>query len=293
MNPTDISQKIRNFVRFKLVEVDPNSGGQDTEDRQVIIALAVAWADAVRDEWQNWIKANPLLQDAYAVALVLMREDGYDEHLGDPVCGLPGVEAMVANVDGRKCVCYERSIGNAPRRKRSMKPPRFNRNDAQKASDTWHCNCGPSALAAISGLTLDEVRPHMGDFEHKGYTNPTLMVDSLKRVGVKFHVRRFTDERYCDLDWPRYGLARIQWEGPWTNPGVPIRARYRHTHWVGASIRDRDAAVGIFDINAMGNGTGWCSLDNWRNVIVPWILKECVPRAAGGWYLTHAIEVHR
>ena len=113
MNPTDISQKIRNFVRFKLVEVDPNSGGQDTEDRQVIIALAVAWADAVRDEWQNWIKANPLLQDAYAVALVLMREDGYDEHLGDPVCGLPGVEAMVANVDGRKCVCYERSIGNA------------------------------------------------------------------------------------------------------------------------------------------------------------------------------------
>ena len=51
--------------------------------------------------------------------------------------------------------------------------------------------------------------------------------------------------------------------------------------------------VNRIGMNAMGNGTGWCSLDNWRNVIVPWILKECVPRAAGGWYLTHAIEVHR
>ena len=31
----------------------------------------------------------------------------------DPVCGLPGVEPMVATVDGKKAVCYERSMVNA------------------------------------------------------------------------------------------------------------------------------------------------------------------------------------
>ena len=116
LDPVDISQKIRNFVRFKLVEGgedDPTNGGQFPVDRQVVSALAIAWADAVRDEWQNWIKANPLLQDAYAVALVLMREDGYTESLGDPVVGWPGYEPCVANVDGRKCVCYEQAMINA------------------------------------------------------------------------------------------------------------------------------------------------------------------------------------
>ena len=115
MNPAEISQKIRNFVRFKLVEggeEDPTCGGQSPVDRQVVSALAVAWADAVREEWQNWVKANPLLQDAYAVALVLMREDRYAEGQ-DPVCGLPGVEPMHAMVDGRKCTAFEMSMVNA------------------------------------------------------------------------------------------------------------------------------------------------------------------------------------
>lgn len=110
MDPADISQKIRGFVRFKLVE-----GGEapENEDRLVINALAVAWADAVREEWQNWLKANPLLADAYEVAMVLMREDGYTEEIGDPICGLPGAEPLVATVDGKKAVCYDRSMANA------------------------------------------------------------------------------------------------------------------------------------------------------------------------------------
>jgi hypothetical protein len=28
------------------------------------------------------------------------------------------------------------------------------------------------------------------------------------------------------------GINRIQWEGPWLNPGVPARVAYMHTHWV-------------------------------------------------------------
>ncbi len=168
-----------------------------------------------------------------------------------------------------------------------MIPARFTAADADLAHETWGANCGPGALAAILGMTLDEVRPHMGDFESKGYTNPTLMWEALKSAGV----RRFSYRggHLGRENWPRYGLARIQWEGPWTAPGVPIRARYRHTHWVGAATLW--SGIGIFDINAIGNGSGWCSREDWERTLVPWILENCVPRADGNWHLTHVVEV--
>ncbi|MGE4340334.1 MAG: hypothetical protein AB7E55_30950 [Pigmentiphaga sp.] len=165
------------------------------------------------------------------------------------------------------------------------KPPRFTAQDAEHAFDTWGSNCGPAALAAIAGLTLDEVRPHMGDFEAKHYTNPTLMWAAMKSAGLHWRTNR------TPTAWPKYGLCRVQWEGPWTAPGVPIRVRYRHTHWVGAARVN--GQVVVFDVNALGNGTGWCSLKDWSEILVPWILRECVPRANGQWHLTHVAEVDR
>ena len=172
-------------------------------------------------------------------------------------------------------------------------PPRFNAEDANRAYDEWGANCGPGAIAAICGLTLDELRPHMDDFEAKRYTNPTLMWAVMRSLGVRFSFRGGDLGR---ANWPRYGLARVQWEGPWTRPGVPMRARYRHTHWVGAATLPAcggNLQVGIFDINAIGNGSGWCSLRDWEQTLVPWILENCVPRADGGWHLTHVVEVSR
>lgn len=166
-----------------------------------------------------------------------------------------------------------------------MIPLRFTLEDAETAFAAWGANCGPGAVAAIMGLKLDEVRPHMGDFEEKGYTNPTLMFQVLRSLGVRHTI--FSAGR---IVWPAYGLARIQWDGPWTEPGVPVRARYRHTHWVGANARNPDN-IGIFDINALANGTGWSSLADWSSVIVPHILSECVKRTNGRWQITHAIEV--
>jgi hypothetical protein len=158
--------------------------------------------------------------------------------------------------------------------------PRFTLADADHAHEEWGMNCGPSALAAIFGMTLDEVRPHMGDFERKHYTNPTLMIAALRSIRCVWRKRA--------SGWPIYGLARIQWEGPWTKSGVPMRARYRYTHWVGAATRSNE--VGVFDINAMANGTGWCSLHDWEDVIVPHILKQ-YPAASGAWHITHSMEV--
>jgi hypothetical protein len=177
-----------------------------------------------------------------------------------------------------------------------MLKPRFTIDDAERAHDEWGANCGPGALAAILGLTLDEVRPHMGDFERKGYTNPTLMLAALDSAGAKWRKRQLGPNRVTGgtvtfLGFPLYGLARIQWEGPWTKPGVPMAARYRHTHWVGVAHGDSVRDVGIFDINCMNNGTGWVSLENWRDIVVPYILQEYVPRADGGWHLTHVVEI--
>lgn len=163
--------------------------------------------------------------------------------------------------------------------------PRFTLEDQEAAHAEWGANCGPGAIAAICGLTLAEVRPLMGDFERKRYTNPTLMWEVLNRVGVKWRRMRLP------LTWPQWGLARIQWHGPWTAPSVPPRVAYRHTHWVGAhSARN---GVGIFDINAINNGTGWVSLKDWGDTLVPWLLSETEPKADGLWSLTHVVEIEQ
>lgn len=166
-----------------------------------------------------------------------------------------------------------------------MSALRFTADDAMRASQSWGANCGPGAIAAIMGMTLDEVRPFLGDFETKYYTNPTLMRETLKRIGRPY--------RYLKppLTWPQYGLCRIQWHGPWMQEGVPVGARYRRTHWVGAWTTST-RGIGIFDINAIESG-GWIALDYWVGTLVPWLLAEAVPRADGRWSITHAIEVAR
>jgi hypothetical protein len=128
---------------------------------------------------------------------------------------------------------------------------KFTQEESHNAFDTWGFNCGPSAIAAVAGLTIDEVRPHMGDFESKHYTNPTLMWSVLKRLSLRWRLRPRTSG---GVQWPSFGLARVQWEGPWTTPGVPIPARYRHTHWVGGYQPEGATSPMIFDVNAMSVG---------------------------------------
>ena len=171
---------------------------------------------------------------------------------------------------------------------------RFTLDDAQRARDEWNFNCGPAALAVVSGLTLQDLRPQMGDFESKGYTNPTLMFDCLNRLGINWKPRKARGPTGWHSDglhvWPRFGLCRVQWEGPWTAPGVPIRVRYRHTHWIAVDSTIEGEEPNVFDVNCMCVG-GWVPLSEWRHSVVPWLLKQCVPRANGAWHLTHVIEI--
>jgi hypothetical protein len=166
----------------------------------------------------------------------------------------------------------------------SMKPVRFT---FEEASSAWEgkFNCGPAAICAVLNLTPDELRPLMGDFFTKGYTNPTLMFETLHRCGVGYR-RTYRCDVPGDLPPIHRGLIRVQFAGPWTEPGVPMKARYRQTHWVAA----RHGSTEIFDVNAMCVG-GWMPFSEWANQLIPWLIRECYPKANGLWWPTHAMEI--
>lgn len=187
---------------------------------------------------------------------------------------------------------------------------RFDLAAAQNAADEWHFNCGPGALCAVLDMTPTEIRPHLLDFETKRYTNPSLMADVLRGLWIPFH-RVFEQRDRVSRDvssrkiaaYPSHGLVRIQWDGPWCDPGRPIRARYRHTHWVAIrqAARPRQPlqypksgwpGPEVFDVNAMYAG-GWLSWDEWENELTPWLIGQCEPKASGKWWPTHCWEITR
>lgn len=160
-----------------------------------------------------------------------------------------------------------------------MTPLRFTEADADRAYDDWGCNCGPTAFAAIAGLTLEETRRAFPNFP--GYTNPSMMLDALGRAGIRHFARD-------SLAFPIHGVARIQFEGPWTDRKVNNkRWAYRYTHWVGARRVRSD--ITVFDVNALDRG-GWLPFETWSSEILPGLIANH-KRATGGWHVTHAIEV--
>jgi hypothetical protein len=172
--------------------------------------------------------------------------------------------------------------------------PRFTMADAIRAADAWGFNCGPAAVAGVLHLTIDELRPHLGDFEQKRYTNPTLMQAILARVEAPVLRTSVKGEGYgsAPLTWPAYGLCRVQWEGPWMEPGVPVAARYKYTHWVGVDRMLPEEEPSIFDVNCLRVG-GWVPMSEWVCSLVPWLLPQISRRATGRWHITHAIAIDK
>jgi hypothetical protein len=166
----------------------------------------------------------------------------------------------------------------------------FTADESYDAGEQWGFNCGPAALCAVLGKTPDEIRPHLLDFEQKRYTNPTLLVAILNGLKIPFRQIYRADHPvkpgFSPL--PKFGLVRIQWAGPWTKPGVPMRVRYRKTHWIAccSTPTGRD----IFDVNAMNDG-GWLPYDIWATRLVPWLIRVCVPKGDGNWWPTHSLEL--
>lgn len=208
----------------------------------------------------------------YPTAWAIQKEVGQSLYHHPRCSSVPGWDPMSG--PGMLCDCgaLEREW---ERRRAEHLRPRFNEADAMGASAAWGCNCGPAALAFVMGLTLDEVRPHMGPFEQRGYTNVTNMRESLRSVGGSI------DRVY--EGWPPTGLGliRIQWGGPWIIDGNPARWAARATHWV-ASQRTGGSHLYVFDING-----GRRTYDSWLHDVVPAIIAS-IKRADGTWSISHS-----
>ncbi len=158
-----------------------------------------------------------------------------------------------------------------------MKPIlNFSQRDFEQAYEDWHCNCGPTALAAALGRTLAGVRGLIPNFEERRYTSPTMMRHALDNAGQRF----VTDE-----EWPIRGLVRIQFTGPWTAEGANPRWAYWHTHWV-ASFGEPDCLHWIFDCNG-----GLQPRGTWEMEILPLLIGNI--KRADGWTRTHNWEFCR
>lgn len=131
---------------------------------------------------------------------------------------------------------------------------RWSFEESLDANEEWGANCGPHSLAAISGKTLTEIRAFVPGF--RGWMNPTMIGESLKALGVRYRIER---PRHGTMKLEN-GINRVQWEGPWLNPGVPARVAYFHTHWV--AYVDGWALCTVIDPSL------WTEYEYWRACLV-------------------------
>lgn len=167
-----------------------------------------------------------------------------------------------------------------------MTPPlRFTEADALDAADAWNFSCGPAAICALLALKPEEVRPHLGNF--KGWMNPTQMKAALTSLRAAFVEHRIKQGAESILPTP--AIWRVQYGGPWLNPGANAKAAYKFTHWVTAIGRDIPRIPGgmqVYDVNAMG----WFPYAVWHKVTSEMALED-IPRADGRVLITHALVV--
>lgn len=160
----------------------------------------------------------------------------------------------------------------------------FTRSEVCDAITGWGCNCGPSALAFARGVSLDDARAAIAGFDEKRYTSPTMMKGALHALCIPFAPLEAT---IPEMFLRGMAISRVQWTGPWTKPGSNPMWAYRQTHWVATWSRAPGEWM-VFDINS-----GIVDFDTWEVEVVPDILRECVPRADGGWCPTHVWPVDR
>lgn len=146
------------------------------------------------------------------------------------------------------------------------------------ASQTWGCNCGPSALAFALQKNLGDVRHTIPGFEEKRYTSPTMMKAALAHFKRDIDVIRAPIR--ADMFSQQMALVRIQWCGPWTEP---MRTRWasRWTHWIATwlfagvemvfdcnsgmvPVWDWEATAAHEIMGTIQNCTGWDVANVWR-----------------------------
>ena len=174
-----------------------------------------------------------------------------------------------------------------------MTPPplAFGASEMRAAFEAHGANCGPGAIAALTGVTPCDVLGVMPDFARRRITTEGMLCRAVAALGGR--AAPVAPDAMC------LGALRIAWEGPWWQAGTPASLLSR-THWIAvarpAPLAPRICARGVapgdrvFDFNAIGVG-GWISGAEWRADLVPWLLARAVPGATGRWIALDAYAV--
>lgn len=153
--------------------------------------------------------------------------------------------------------------------------------DLDAENDRWGANCGPGALAAVLGKPIAAVRPAFPWFPASTWTNQRRMEQALHAMGARWRADRAVDA----LGVGEAGVALVQFEGPWTAPGVDPRRAPPHTHWIGVArvpFVERGLPVSepmlfAYDVN----DAPWFPMEAWERFTLPKLLRD--HRRATGW----------
>ena len=154
---------------------------------------------------------------------------------------------------------------------------------AKAAHDDWNAMCGHYSIAAATDSPLEDIRT--AGVPLKGWMSPTMISNTL--VALKIPLRRFLlkDEGFHDASYilglnniNSGSILRIQWEGSWMNPGVPIGAQYQRTHYI--ACKDGTIMDPAFDPAVS------LRVEDWLQVVT----NDIVPAIKGstGYHFTHA-----
>ena len=162
-----------------------------------------------------------------------------------------------------------------------MFPLRFSAKDARRAHETKGCNCGPGALAALAGVSLEEAIALLPGFERNGRaTKPEMLRAALDKLSIQ----------YTEIDgWPNCGFVLLGWLGPCEDG---TGGYHNVAHWIAVSGNS------IFDFNAALWGRGrkrwygredqfWCSREEWDREIRPAVMVGMY----GDWRIVCGIEI--
>ena len=133
--------------------------------------------------------------------------------------------------------------------------------DVDAVFQEWGANCGPTALAAVLGCPVSEVRHLFPDFAKRKYANPSQIRQAVESAGRSCQV---TPQHRNGRDRlvPRNGLMFLQWSSDDIDR-KPIIVQYRSTHWVG--VRDQL----LYDCNAADGQGAWLDKQDWKLELWP------------------------
>ncbi len=111
--------------------------------------------------------------------------------------------------------------------------------ESAAAHAEWKASCGHHSIAAACNIPLNKVKEACPKLT--GWMSPTMVSQTLEKLGK---CPRCYKENKTMNQPPDHivAICRLQYEGRWMEPGVPMAARYKETHYVaivgGALVMD-------------------------------------------------------